>query len=138
MQSRTAGEFKASAVGAYERGERSLSIERLIRLADVYRTTPSAIVGDEPEIDLPALHAEERAASPSLGEAEILSIARFSTYVRLKRGAPPEVVIDVRRSDRDLLAILLGRDETAVEELLSRLGLHAGVHQTSRQPSRPL
>ena len=41
---RTRNTFKASAVGGYERGERSISVERLCRLAEVYGARPDAIL----------------------------------------------------------------------------------------------
>ena len=41
---RTRNAFKASAVGGYERGERSISVERLCQLADVYGVRPDAIL----------------------------------------------------------------------------------------------
>jgi transcriptional regulator with XRE-family HTH domain len=34
----TQGEFKAASLSAYERGERAISVLRLLRIADVYRT----------------------------------------------------------------------------------------------------
>jgi transcriptional regulator with XRE-family HTH domain len=36
VQRETGNEFKASVVGAYERGERQLTVRRLVRLAEVY------------------------------------------------------------------------------------------------------
>ena len=34
------GEFRTSVVGAYERGERGVSVYRLLRLADIYGVSP--------------------------------------------------------------------------------------------------
>ena len=36
VEARSKQEFKASVLGAYERGERALSVSRLLRLADLY------------------------------------------------------------------------------------------------------
>lgn len=38
-------EFKASAVGGYERGERSISLDRFCRLAAVYGVPPDQLLG---------------------------------------------------------------------------------------------
>jgi transcriptional regulator with XRE-family HTH domain len=38
-------EFKASAVGGYERGERSISLDRFCRLAAVYGVSPAQLLG---------------------------------------------------------------------------------------------
>ncbi|MCU1492375.1 MAG: transcriptional regulator [Acidimicrobiaceae bacterium] len=35
----TQGEFKAASLSAYERGERAISVLRLLRIVDVYKTT---------------------------------------------------------------------------------------------------
>jgi transcriptional regulator with XRE-family HTH domain len=41
---RSGREFKASAVGGYERGERSISLDRFCRLAAVYDVSPSQLL----------------------------------------------------------------------------------------------
>jgi transcriptional regulator with XRE-family HTH domain len=78
---RSAREFKASAVGGYERGERSISLDRFCRLAELYGVPPdhllarvlerAAPVGDDVVIDLrPAQEeATSRLAGPIASEA---------------------------------------------------------------------
>ena len=41
---RSGGRFKPSSVASYERGERQISLERFVALADVYEVTPERIV----------------------------------------------------------------------------------------------
>src|SRR5687767_12671422 len=41
---RSGGRFKPSSVASYERGERSISLERLFALAEVYGVAPERIV----------------------------------------------------------------------------------------------
>lgn len=53
VESVTDGEFKAASLSAYERGERAISVLRLLRIADVYQMTieellPPTPAGDEP------------------------------------------------------------------------------------------
>lgn len=38
------GEFRTSVLGAYERGERSLRVSRLLRLAEIYDVLPSELL----------------------------------------------------------------------------------------------
>jgi transcriptional regulator with XRE-family HTH domain len=121
VQARTAGEFKASALGAYERGERALTIDRLTRLTEVYSVTVPELFGAEPAIDLPTLHAEEE-WTDRLGDDFVLgALVRFATYVRVLRGeatrrgcpsAPPTPN-----------SLLLGREQDEIEQRLARLGL---------------
>ena len=75
---RSAREFKASAVGGYERGERSISLDRFCRLAELYGVPPdhlltrvlerAAPAGDDVVIDLRP--AQEEAVSRLAGPIE--------------------------------------------------------------------
>ena len=67
----TGGEFKPSVMGAYERGERVISILRLKRLAEFYRVPidrllPATEAADE--IDLRDLDSPAGSAPPSSSE----------------------------------------------------------------------
>jgi transcriptional regulator with XRE-family HTH domain len=44
VETHTDGEFKASVVGAYERGERAISVQRFVSLSDVYGTAASDLL----------------------------------------------------------------------------------------------
>src|SRR4051812_24104204 len=57
VEARSGEEFKASVLGAYERGERAISVPRLLRLAQLYRVPPDQLLPRTPsssdaEIDL--------------------------------------------------------------------------------------
>jgi transcriptional regulator with XRE-family HTH domain len=129
VQTMSGGEFKASVVGAYERGERVLSISRLLRLAAVYGVDPSELLRSRHPvgglIDLPALEAEEDPYDRFLAEFVLGALTRFSTHLRSKRRAEPETELSIRRSDVAMLAVVLGLDVGAVDDLLDRLGMHA-------------
>lgn len=40
------GEFRTSVLGAYERGERGLAVNRLLRLAQLYGVAPAELLPD--------------------------------------------------------------------------------------------
>lgn len=44
VETATGGEFKTSVLGTYERGERGLSVQRLMRLAEIYRVDPATLL----------------------------------------------------------------------------------------------
>jgi transcriptional regulator with XRE-family HTH domain len=44
VEMQSGGEFRASVVGAYERGERTLSVTRMMRLAEFYGVDPSELL----------------------------------------------------------------------------------------------
>ncbi|MGH8914792.1 MAG: helix-turn-helix domain-containing protein [Acidimicrobiia bacterium] len=105
VESYTSGEFKASVVGAYERGERALSVQRLVRLAEIYAVPPSDLLplvssGRGTVIDIDVL-------AGSRGDD---LIDRFLAAIQfLRRDGSPD---EVRDSDKAVIASLL---ETSVE-----------------------
>ncbi|MET0896063.1 MAG: helix-turn-helix transcriptional regulator, partial [Acidimicrobiia bacterium] len=55
VEARSNQEFKASVLGAYERGERAISVPRLLRLAELYRVPADQLLprtAAEADIDL--------------------------------------------------------------------------------------
>lgn len=78
------GEFKASVLGAYERGERTLSVSRLTRLSELYEVntadlipTMRSIPSDEVVIDL--------VATESLDGERAKVIDQYLAAIRLMR-----------------------------------------------------
>jgi len=107
VESYTNGEFKASVVGAYERGERALSVQRLVRLAEVYAVPPADLLplmvsGRGAVIDLDAV-------AGSKGDD---LIDRFLAAIQfLRRDGSPD---EVRDSDKAVIASLLESTADAV------------------------
>jgi transcriptional regulator with XRE-family HTH domain len=100
LESYTGGEFKASVVGAYERGERALSVQRLVRLAEVYAVTAA---------DLLPVTASERGVVIDLDVASEAKdgdlIDRYLAAIHfLRREGRPD---EVRDSDKAVIASLL-------------------------------
>ena len=97
----TGGEFKASVVGAYERGERAISVQRFVHIAEVYGFTPSDLLPTitTPDgtltIDLDALSADD---GDQLAE-------RFLNAIRMMRKDPGGAA--VRQSDLNALGAML-------------------------------
>lgn len=94
----TDGEFKASVVGAYERGERAISVQRFVSLADIYGTAASDLLPTPSEptlvIDLDALAGED-------GDL----VDRYLAAIQMMRKHPG--VEAVRESDRAVISSLL-------------------------------
>jgi transcriptional regulator with XRE-family HTH domain len=98
VEAHTQGEFKASVVGAYERGERAISVQRFVSLSEVYSTPASELLPApfDPElvIDLDALAGED-------GDL----VDRYLAAIQMMRKQPG--VDEVRDSDRALISSLL-------------------------------
>lgn len=115
------GEFKAAVLGAYERGERSLSVPRLHRLAGYYGVPvvqllppePAAVVIDPDRetvtIDLQRLGSLE---GPEAGMIE-----RFLSSIQMERQDFNGKVLTVRHDDLRLLSRLIGENEAFADRI---------------------
>jgi transcriptional regulator with XRE-family HTH domain len=128
-------EFSASALGTYERGERSLSVERLHRLATLYRVPVDRLLpheaGDRPAesgqagppdeviIDLTAL--EQHDTEPALE-----ALRRYVAIIQDERQDWNGRQLSMRRGDLRLLARLTGTNLDHTRRHLEALGL---LHQ---------
>jgi transcriptional regulator with XRE-family HTH domain len=119
-------EFKASVVGAYERGDRAISVSRLQRLARVYRVPVAEMVPHHErhahlEIDAPVtidLVALRQLRGP---DAELLG--RYLRAIEVERGDYNGRVLTIRRSDATALASILECPTDQVPAKLDDLGL---------------
>jgi transcriptional regulator with XRE-family HTH domain len=125
VAARSSGEFTASALGTYERGERSPSVLRVMRLAEIYGIGLDSLIGDAPDVDLIALEARGASATRELHDdvAVLAALARFSSYVRSIRRTPPTEPLRVRDTDCQLLGVLFGADRVSVNRWLAQFGL---------------
>lgn len=125
------GELKASVVGAYERGERAVSVARLRALADFYRVPVSSLLptsagggtqpvqrtGERLVIDLTALEYE------GVDEQEREVIERYVGAIQAQRGDYNGRVLTVRSSDVRALAAVLDRDVPEFRDHLTAVGV---------------
>ena len=127
-------EFKASVLGAYERGERSISVPRLQRLAIFYgvpvdqllprlgegeiildQSPIATVTGEGVRIDLMRL---KETAAP---ETEVLS--RYLNMIQMARGDFNGKVLTVRDVDIRALAAVFDLTTDALTARLDDLGL---------------
>ena len=105
IETHTSGEFKASVVGAYERGERQISVQRFVRIAALYNMAPGDLLPLAPPkgsvIDVEALAAT---SSDDLVE-------RYRAAIQLLRKEPGGA--EIRLSDQAILSYLQQAVETS-------------------------
>lgn len=95
----TDGEFKASVVGAYERGERAMSVQRLVRVAEVYSIDPSDLLPASPSSEQSVIDLNKLEAS----DGDLAN--RYLAAIQLLRtGAESK---EIRSADRVVLSSLL-------------------------------
>ena len=122
VQRATDGEFKAAVLGAYERGERSLSLPRLRRLAVCYEVPMNQLLPDEDTYELPSpvpggvsidLRRVE-GLDPAVGAV----IDRFLQRIQVQRQDFNGKVLTIRRDDVAMLAMMLDiEDAELIDEL---------------------
>ncbi len=109
------GEFKAAVLGAYERGERSLSVPRLHRLAGYYGVPVVQLLPPEPAAMVVDPDREtvtiDLARLGDLDGPEGDLIERFLASIQMERQDFNGKVLTVRRDDLRQLSRILGEDE---------------------------
>jgi transcriptional regulator with XRE-family HTH domain len=124
-------EFKASVLGAYERGERAISVPRLQRLAAFYAVPVDQLL--PPVMTRPLPPVGERRPAPrgitidlnrleSINTHEAALLTRYVSMIRAQRQEPTGSELTMRREDLNALAVLLETDVDGVKERISALG----------------
>lgn len=144
VEAASSQEFKASVLGAYERGERAISVPRLQRLARFYNVPvdqllptdagPSfgVVPGGTEVIDLtdrPTMRRESDPITIDLTRLESLSgpeadmLNRYLTMIQVQRQDFNGRVLTVRAQDLQALAAILGTNVEGAGPRLDSLGL---------------
>ena len=113
VEALSAQEFKASVLGAYERGERVISVPRLMRLASIYGVPTEQLLPKEVEVDLTEPGAMDLSEGFAVDlnrlqecrEPEALALARLVAMIQAERQDFNGRMLTIRRDD--LRAILL-------------------------------
>ena len=136
-------EFKASVLGAYERGERAISVPRLQRLSRFYNVPADQLLPADAgpsfgvnSVDEGAAGLDDRSGRPasdpitidltqlaSLSGPEAEMLTRYLTMIQVQRQDFNGRVLTVREQDRLALAAILGAGLDGVAARLESLGL---------------
>jgi transcriptional regulator with XRE-family HTH domain len=124
------GAFGPSTVGAYERGDRTISLPRLERLADLYDVPVSHFVphvadaafGSRPSPIAERLSIDLIALQQLSGDG-FVSLLRFIELVRQQRSDVNPHVVTLRGSDSVVVAAMLAIPLDTVVDRLRALGL---------------
>ena len=132
-------EFKASVLGAYECGERIISVLRLQRLAQLYGVPVDQLLprptSGGPDLDSrPSSNGQHPFAGQEPVTIDLLRLAaleapekdvlhRYVTMIQIQRGDFNGKVITIRREDVSALGRVFERDEAGMRNRLRDLGL---------------
>lgn len=98
VEAHTGGEFKASVVGAYERGERTISVQRFVSLADIYDSAAADLL---PPMSDPSVVIDLDTLANDQGDL----VDRYLAAIQMMRSQPG--VAKVRESDRAVISSLV-------------------------------
>jgi transcriptional regulator with XRE-family HTH domain len=126
VQRATRGQFKAAVLGAYERGERALSVPRLHSLAEFFAVPVTQLLPAEEDAP-PVTGRRSGGVTIDLNRVEGLTGVEAELFDRFLRGIQMQRqdfngrVLTLRRDDLRILALLLGQDEGAFTDRLGEL-----------------
>jgi transcriptional regulator with XRE-family HTH domain len=129
-EEKSKGVFKSSVLGAYERGDRQITVHRLYKLADFYKIPISQLLIKEREdlheqnefsqtgkvrIDLEKLEKLE------LEDKDLLT--KYISLIKAQRGDVNDRIITLRRDDLRSLACLFYTTPSQLSEKIEKLNI---------------
>ena len=135
-------EFKASVLGAYERGERAISVPRLERLAQFYSVPVDQLLPRATNVGITPgtvdLTEQTGRAGVTLDLTQLESVAgpegemlgRYLAMIQVQRQDFNGRVLTVRQDDLRAVACILGVDFDSAVDRLSDLGLTTSSNPT--------
>jgi transcriptional regulator with XRE-family HTH domain len=140
VEARSSLEFKASVLGAYERGERAISVPRLLRLAEIYEVPADQLLPRELEGEISLVDSSSGGAFDAnagftidlvrlheLDDPDAHILDRFATSLQRERQDFNGRMLTIRRSDLRVLASCMGRSLEELGARLEQLGLRAAA-----------
>jgi transcriptional regulator with XRE-family HTH domain len=149
VEAASAQEFKASVLGAYERGERSISVPRLQRLARYYNVPVDQLLPRDIDIDLTgAIESNDGegdygrrsiwgeggekitidlTAFERLSEPETEMLQRYLNMIQVQRQDFNGRMLTIRGDDLRAIACLFGTDSEGIVRRLDDLHLRLAV-----------
>ena len=137
VEARSTLEFKASVLGAYERGERAISVPRLLRLAEIYEVPADQLLPRDFDgeislvesaggtMDQTGTFAIDLVRLHDVDDPDAQIISRFASSIQLERQDFNGRMLTIRRSDLRVLAACMGRSLEDLGVRLEQLGLRA-------------
>ena len=123
VQHASDGRWKAAVVGAYERGDRNVTVARLSELAEFYGVPVSEILPEEAPGAGSGFDGRRRVvlnleSLNQVPEADRDPLERFTTAIQVQRGDFNGRVLTIREDDLMALALLY---QTNADDLARRL-----------------
>lgn len=123
VQAASDGKWKAAVVGAYERGDRNVTVARLSELSNFYGVPVSELLPNDGSPTTPQVESRRRVVLDLEGLAKVPEtdrdpLSRFTHAIQIQRGDYNGRVLTIREDDLMALALLY---QTTSDELARRL-----------------
>ena len=126
---RSGGAFVVSTLSAYERGKRSISLERLLELAEIYGISAPLLLDVEDAREVFGDLSRNRPLRINLELLDRLSpeerrpLENYLEFLRNLRGDPAHEVLTIRKDDLAYLSGLYGVRPQTLKERLEAAGI---------------
>ena len=129
VQQSSEGKWKAAVVGAYERGDRNVTVTKLSELAEFYDVPVAEILPDEGGPQAPGNGRRKVVLDleglDKVPESDRDPLARFTHAIQIQRGDYNGRVLTIREDDLMALALLYQTSATELSKRLAEWGLLA-------------
>ncbi len=134
VEAESSHEFKASVLGAYERGERAISVPRLHRLARFYNVPVSQLLPrTDDDADADGLdNRDDSNVTVDLTRLELMQggdaamLTRYLSMIQMQRQDFNGRMLTIRRDDLRAIACILDTSVDTATTKLADLGLRLG------------
>jgi transcriptional regulator with XRE-family HTH domain len=126
VEERSRGRWKAVVVGSYERGDRSVTVQKLAELAGFYGVPPLELLpGDVPRTALVSspklvINLERMAQLPA---DQVGPLARYVATIQRQRGDYNGRVLSLRHEDLRVLMVIYDRPSDDLADELTKWGV---------------
>ncbi|GAB4244850.1 MAG: hypothetical protein Kow00129_04590 [Thermoleophilia bacterium] len=126
---RSGGAFVVSTLSAYERGKRSLSLERVLELADIYGLSPTTLLEVEEGAESAGNLSQNRPLRirtdhlDRLNPDERRPLENYLAFLRNLRNDHGSNVLTIRKDDLQYLSGLYGMRPQVLKERLESEGI---------------
>jgi transcriptional regulator with XRE-family HTH domain len=126
---KSGGSFVVSTLSAYERGKRSLSLERLCELAEIYGQTPMSMLDIEAGSEFQRSVTSNGPLRISLDNLQRLRpeerrpLETYLAFLRELRNDPSREMLTIRKEDLAYLSALYGVRPQALKDYLEKEGI---------------
>jgi len=123
VEQRSQGRYKAVVVGSYERGDRTVTVQRLCELARFYGVPVIELIPDGSPSRAGARIILDLERLDLVPRSQALPLVRYAAAIQAQRGDARDPVLPIREEDLRALAVIYDASPQALVEQLIAWGV---------------